>query len=196
MLAIILSLALGADAATYDALIAAGEAAKQKQIQAKEKQIADYARTSKDASKVKGIKIRRMREELDALKAGKAFSMPELEYPLKVGAVGVLSTATDCKVLQVSGKSEMLGSLQYSVPVARAVNNRVVMGFERGSVIVWFQGIDTTGMTSDAITQMAGTYEATGTKTYTTIGGASNTVMVLKPFDVQAFEAYRAKKKK
>lgn len=107
---------------------------------------------------------------------------------MNVGDIGRLPYAA--KVQQILGPKEMLVNTRWSVDRVRVENNRVVKFPEIQTVLVLLRNVPTDTLSDGAGVVLPYAFEVTGNHTYTTALGASNTVMVLEPFDLVAAEKW------
>lgn len=127
--------------------------------------------------------------------AAKAFALkqsplidfvPEIE-DLSLNAVGKFA-GYDAKVSQVTGKDELLASANFTT----GWENVLVRGVVAKSPVIdrksfFVHGISTEGKTSDSKLKL-GIVHVKGTKTYTTVLGASRTVFVVVEVDLSKLE--------
>ena len=114
--------------------------------------------------------------ELKELKASKGSYVPWIET-LEVGVIGTLrnprygSSFSPLKIIQVINGNEML---------ARTTR---VAG-HKNEALVWLRGFATGGHADGRYLVLGHTVKVTGTKRYTTVGGGTETVLVLEPFPI------------
>lgn len=113
---------------------------------------------------------------------------------LKTGMIGTFKYAF--RINQVQGDTDMLGERFWSVPrrVTRSINGR----YEKGSVYtvvkpddhtetIWVSGYPTGGLADGQSVKLEGVFRVSGTKTYTTVMGASRTVLTATPMNVEQY---------
>jgi hypothetical protein len=91
------------------------------------------------------------------------------ELPLSVGQIAFLGDTTTCKVSQVIDASNLIATI--SIKSKGGYTTKTV----------WLSNISTEGLTDDAIVGYVWPMKITGTKSYGTVLGASNTVFILEP---------------
>jgi hypothetical protein len=106
------------------------------------------------------------RVRLKDLKAGDALAMPFLSYDnLKVGDIG---------------------RPEYGFNVNQIVDESNVIVKYVGETDLWLKGFDTKDLTDDSRINSVDCVRITGTKKYTTVTGASRTILLAEPFDGDA----------
>lgn len=90
---------------------------------------------------------------------------PMMPWTPKVGSLGTIGGV---RVLQIVGKDQMLGE-------RRILDDRQTY---------WIKGIDTSNMADDQVVPLRAMFVCVGNKTYETVSGGTNTVMVVEPFDM------------
>ena len=111
----------------------------------------------KDALKLLYKELRRLSDPNDLFVTSRFYA------PLAVGQSALLQSV---KVFQVSNRSGMLGE----IPVR-----------DRDDVLVWFSGVDTSGMVDGGWVKFDSIFCIVGTRKYRTVIGGSKTVFVLEP---------------
>lgn len=181
---LLLTVALrAADEERFPKVLDALKAAKEARIQTAQEKVDKLIK-----QKAGAVPIRKARAELDAIKSGGLLDTGKLTERMKVGSIGTMPGRI--RVEQVAGPGDCIGkvSFGFSGLVGKTAVNSWV------EKTLWIKA-DTAGMTDGAGATLEGIWEVTGTKTYTTVLGGSNTVMVLEQLDSKAFEAWRAAKK-
>lgn len=142
--------------------------------EAKEKAIAGYQQ-----------QLEQEKNKLDEYRAGKipdtSKGIGDLEFPLKVGAVGFIQTRS-ARVMNVLGKDKVLAKIYHTVDTFRVVNqNQAIKDFKTYDFTVVIKGIPTAGVASDTGIDVPQALEVKETYTYATALGGQNTVFVLEP---------------
>jgi hypothetical protein len=121
-------------------------------------------------------------QKLQAIKTLKAYrasidNRTGVAYPpldgLHDGAIGSLP-GNHFKVLQIVGKDSM----------------RVELSFAAGTGEVLLRGVPTNGLSDESHVTDIDCYRIDGSQSYTTVLGATRTVLVLKPFDTKPIARY------
>jgi hypothetical protein len=175
-----LTASLHADEDRFAKVLESLKAAKAERVQAAQENVDGLIKRKAGA-----VPIRKARAELEAAKKADEATIPELiPLPLAVGGVGPLGRI---KIDQVAGAMDMRATMHVPVAVAR--------GYITQEHPLWITGWPTAGKADSRIEETTGVFIVTGTKTYTTALGGSNTMMVVEPFDAKAFQAWRKSKK-
>lgn len=137
-----------------------------------------------------------MNERLKRYADGTEFVYGTLTYPLTIGDFGQIYAGTPrVNVQQVVDANTMLIRVSYSVPAFKILGSQpgrqtVVESFQTEQITLMVKGVSTKGATDGAGFDLPQVFEVTGTKTYRTVGGGSNTVFVVEPLDTERVEAY------
>jgi len=120
---------------------------------------------------------------------------------LKVGQVGLLRMA--CGELRLTLQPNLNSTFTYTLPGTTRHSLRVFQVIKANEVIVepywyeetveetaqpiWVVGVPTAGMTTKADVKLDQVFHVSGTRSYQTISGATKTVFVIEPVDVDAW---------
>jgi hypothetical protein len=137
--------------------------------------------------------IDNLKKEITEKPAIQKHPPPMLDFPFKLGDIGFLYQAD---VAQVLGRDKLLVTYYYEAPkyiVRKDTNGNesALKTFDFKSFLFIAKEIDTTGMTDGANFTVNSPFEVVGTETYIKTNGGSNTVFVLKPFDMKRLEALK-----
>ena len=133
--------------------------------------------------------IRQLEDELKVLRDGTQPVVPAMRFPPEVGAIGRLPKLS-CHVDQILSGDSMLVRCFFTVKVV------TVERFQpRGESVVrpvtfLVRGLPTADVMEGADLELAQVFEITGTASYRTADGRSQSTMVLSEFDMKAVEPY------
>lgn len=174
------------------------DAAIQYNIEQLKKYAASAARAHHSSSPRVEQETGKVQEIQDRIVTLYSTSMPAFpsfpDAPLKAGMIGKFKYPF--RVSQIQGDTAMLGERFWSVPrrVMKSINGR----YEKGSVYevvrpedhtesIWITGYPTDGLADGQSVKLEGVFHVSDTKTYTTVLGASRTVLSLTPIDLEQY---------
>lgn len=187
------------------------EIARDKRVAELEKAVKDL-RTARMNAREKARRLNELQAQLRKAKSPGAMEFGQLKYPVDVGSFGELKDAVDVRsgmpdvfvvVRQVINEREAIVELSWGDDVnevvqigggAATADNSYVR--TRPKIIAeatcWLLNVPTTKMVDDQMVKLPQTFYVSGTKQYTTTDGATKTVPVLQPVDLN--EVHRASK--
>ena len=143
-------------------------------------------------------KLSETKDQLKKYTDGTEFYYGSLSYPPKIGDFGkVYPNDTIVNVRQVIDKNTMLIRVYYIVKGVKILgkpgNQVVVNDFQTKEVMLMVKSLSTKGATDGAGFDLPQIFEVTGTETYNTTFGSSNTVFIIEPIDTKKLEAHLKK---
>lgn len=149
--------------------------------------------------------VAEVRKRIKELEKGSSLFIPNIEMPIKAGAIGRLNDER-AKVIQVIDDKNMIVRILFTVQGVKlvgaqgGVGGAAVPDFKTYEKLFWAKGFDTAGLADDSLFSLDGVLEVSGTKMYETVGGGTETLFILEPFNIEAarkaYEESRAKKPK
>jgi len=129
----------------------------------------------------------RLRKEIKALKTRKTqhFAAMAGKHP-EVGLIGTLPSPL-VRIEQVIGTQDVRISTHWREGYSFPGRTGEIIRAKPYRVHFWITGLPTQGFVDGRGVELANVFEITDTKTYTTIGGATNTVLVLEVLDLSQY---------
>ena len=153
---------------------------------------------------IKGVRnwITKLKMDLKYARAGSLVDIPELAVISQTGQIGTLPGMEILQVVdtenvlvsiiryeQLGGRSRVVGPIA-PAQLHRIIQSRLNNPQTKTKVLgkaLWLSGIDTNGLADGEPLGLTTTFIVSGTKTYNTAIGGSNTTFVLKPIDLQPY---------
>ncbi len=115
--------------------------------------------------------------------------MPALRFPPEVGAIGRVPRLT-CHVNQILSDDEMLVRCYFAVRVRTVKNFQARLETIHRPATFLVRGLPTDRYSEGADVQLLDVFQISGRHTYKSVDGKPVSVMVLRPFDMQAIQPY------
>ncbi|KKL54196.1 hypothetical protein LCGC14_2267800 [marine sediment metagenome] len=141
--------------------------------------------------RTRGDQAKNTQRQLDALQSGDTPFLADLPgRKPAVGDVGRLPSVSDrqFRVIQVIDGLNAIISLRWHNKQVRIINGSPVVEYGRSQkVTAWIRGISTENFSDDTVYTDGRVFHVSGTRTYASTDGGTNTVLVLQPLDVTPF---------